>query len=231
MMASSTTTEAKVKDVYGGLASHYDRVSRLLLLAGFRDRAYRQMAVEALGLRPGDTVLELGCGTGQNLPLLTQAVGPQGRVIGIDLTVAMLDQAHARMRKAGWQNVELVHADAADYLPTAEVGGVLSTFALGFSPQCGNVIRRVATKLGAGRCCVILDQKPMNQPFHHLMPYMRAMLKSFALDDAFFDRKPWQDITNAMQECLEDVDIRERYLGYVYMIRGKRPAGGTATVG
>lgn len=50
-------------------------------------------AVEALGLRPGDAVLDAGCGTGRALPHLRAAVGPAGAVLGADLTPAMLDAA------------------------------------------------------------------------------------------------------------------------------------------
>ncbi|MFE9863896.1 class I SAM-dependent methyltransferase [Streptomyces sp. NPDC005506] len=50
-------------------------------------------AVEALGLRPGDAVLDAGCGTGRALPALRDAVGPQGTVLGADLTAAMLQAA------------------------------------------------------------------------------------------------------------------------------------------
>jgi ubiquinone/menaquinone biosynthesis C-methylase UbiE len=50
-------------------------------------------AVAAIGLRPGDRVLDAGCGTGRALPPLRAAVGPTGVVVGADLTPAMLDAA------------------------------------------------------------------------------------------------------------------------------------------
>ncbi|MEV0494293.1 class I SAM-dependent methyltransferase [Streptomyces atratus] len=50
-------------------------------------------AVEVLVLRPGDAVLDAGCGTGRALPALRTAVGPHGTVLGADLTRAMLDAA------------------------------------------------------------------------------------------------------------------------------------------
>ncbi|MER5616659.1 methyltransferase domain-containing protein [Streptomyces sp. NPDC002215] len=50
-------------------------------------------AAGALSLHPGDAVLDAGCGTGRALPALRAAVGPQGTVVGVDLTVAMLEAA------------------------------------------------------------------------------------------------------------------------------------------
>ena len=51
----------------------------------------------ALGLRPGDTVVDIACGTGLNFPLLEEAIGPDGRIVGVDLTDAMLAQAQRRI--------------------------------------------------------------------------------------------------------------------------------------
>uniref|UniRef100_UPI0035259D2D class I SAM-dependent methyltransferase n=1 Tax=Streptomyces sanglieri TaxID=193460 RepID=UPI0035259D2D len=50
-------------------------------------------AAGSLSLSPGDAVLDAGCGTGRALPALRAAVGPQGTVMGVDLTVAMLEAA------------------------------------------------------------------------------------------------------------------------------------------
>ncbi|MFG2331094.1 class I SAM-dependent methyltransferase [Streptomyces sp. NPDC048604] len=65
-------------------------------------------AVAELGLRPGDSVLDAGCGTGRALPPLREAVGPQGTVIGADLTAQMLTAAVDAGRDEG---VLLVRTD------------------------------------------------------------------------------------------------------------------------
>ncbi|MFF8288773.1 class I SAM-dependent methyltransferase [Streptomyces sp. NPDC016309] len=57
-------------------------------------------AVAEIGLRPGDTVLDAGCGTGRALPPLREAVGPAGTVVGADLTPAMLAAAARAGRDA-----------------------------------------------------------------------------------------------------------------------------------
>ncbi|MET7365804.1 methyltransferase domain-containing protein [Streptomyces sp. NPDC005566] len=83
-------------------------------------------AVDTLGLRPGDAVLDAGCGTGRALPHLRDAVGPGGKVLGADLTPAMLDAAVRAGRAASG---DLLVADAAR-LPVR--GGALdAVFAAG----------------------------------------------------------------------------------------------------
>jgi SAM-dependent methyltransferase len=70
----------------------------------------RRTAVARLELRPGQTVIDVGCGTGLSLPLLVAAVGRHGRVIGIEQSPEMLDRARGRAKAAGWRQVELVES-------------------------------------------------------------------------------------------------------------------------
>ena len=65
------------RDLYRKRARRYDLAVQLYRLVGFRVRRYREEAVGALALREGDTVVEIGCGTGLNFPLL-EAGGTRG---------------------------------------------------------------------------------------------------------------------------------------------------------
>lgn len=67
-------------------------------------------AVGQLGLRPGDAVLDAGCGTGRALPALRAVVGPRGTVLGVDLTPAMLEAAAQAGRT---ESGVLIRADVA----------------------------------------------------------------------------------------------------------------------
>src|ERR1700761_6492928 len=111
--ASQTdSTREHLIQTYRKKAKHYDLTSRLYPAPGYPQRTQRLRAVQALGLRPGDTVIDMACGTGLNFPLLQRAVGPGGRIVGVDLTDAMLARAEERIKENSWGNVSLVQADA-----------------------------------------------------------------------------------------------------------------------
>lgn len=71
---------------------------------------FRRLAVDALALRPTDTVVDVGCGTGLCLSHLRELVGPHGHVIGIDQSPDMLERARRRVEAYGWDNVTLIAA-------------------------------------------------------------------------------------------------------------------------
>ena len=111
---------------YGRWARVYDWVATAPGVESWRARA-----VDALDLAPGDTVVEMGCGTGANFPYLREAVGPEGRVVGVDLTRGMLRRARERVDREGWTNVDLVQADAPRPPIAGPVDAVLATFVVG----------------------------------------------------------------------------------------------------
>ncbi|WP_207891647.1 class I SAM-dependent methyltransferase [Natrarchaeobius halalkaliphilus] len=95
----------------------------------------RRRTAAACRLEPGDTVVEMGCGTGANLPYLRERVGPEGTVVGIDFTGPVLERA--REATAGYDNVHVVRGDATR-LPlaafpegTTEIDAILATFVVG----------------------------------------------------------------------------------------------------
>jgi SAM-dependent methyltransferase len=74
----------------------------------------RRSAIAGLDLRPGQRVLDLGCGTGLSLAALLHRVGPRGHVIGIEQCPEMLAQARQRVAAHGWRNVSLIHTAVAE---------------------------------------------------------------------------------------------------------------------
>jgi SAM-dependent methyltransferase len=82
---------------------------------------YRQMIVDELPLRRGDTVIDAGCGTGLCFELLQERIGPEGVLVGVDAAPDMLQIAAKRVAEAGWSNVVLTCAPLEDAeLPQAD---------------------------------------------------------------------------------------------------------------
>src|SRR5579871_4701223 len=101
-------TREHLIETYRKKAKHYDITSRLYPVPGYPERTQRRRAIQALGLRAGDSVIDIACGTGLNFPLIEEAIGPDGRIVGVDLTDAMLGRAEDRIAANGWRNVSLV---------------------------------------------------------------------------------------------------------------------------
>jgi len=75
---------------------------------------YRRQIVEELPLKPGDVVLDVGCGTGLCFPMVRDRIGPTGRIVGVDAAPDMLAVAAERVAEAGWDNVDLVDSTVED---------------------------------------------------------------------------------------------------------------------
>lgn len=100
-------------------ARKYDAVLRLQsLLIGCWEPAERRRMVELLAAPKGGRVLEIAVGTGANLPFLSRVVGSGGEIIGVDLSMAMIDVAQRRAQSLP-SSVHFVRADAC-HLPFAD---------------------------------------------------------------------------------------------------------------
>ncbi|WP_232701397.1 class I SAM-dependent methyltransferase [Halobacterium wangiae] len=145
-------TVAETQTFYARWARAYDWFSRLLPGLG----SLRSEATDALALTAGDTVVDLGCGTGANLGYLRERVGPEGTVVGVDLTPRMLSQARAGVERAGWRNVHLVRGDAARP-PVDDVDGILGSFVVGLLADPVDGIREWVDRLAPGGHVAVLE--------------------------------------------------------------------------
>ena len=212
------STRERLIETYRRRARRYDLTSQLY----FAQWAHRRRAVRALRLRPGDTVVEIACGTGLNFPLIQQEIGPEGRIVGVDLTDAMLARAKDRVAANGWSNVSLVQSDAADFEFPAEVDAILSTYALTQVPDCAAVIAHGAAALSAGGRWAVLDLKVPDSTPQWLARLGTATVRRLAGADEWIMRRPWEPIRAAMQEELADPSWTELFFGTAFLAAGSR---------
>ncbi len=215
--------QERLIETYRKKAKHYDVTSRLYPAPGYPQRAQRVAAVRALGLRPGGTVVDMACGTGLNFRLLEMVVGPRGRIIGVDLTDAMLARAQERTATNGWNNVSLVQADAVGFDFPEGVDAILSTYALTQVPECAEVIAHGAKALsGDGRWAVLDLKVPGNTP-EWIARAGTAIVRPFASIDEWTMRRPWETIRAAMQEELTGFAWTELFFGTAFLAAGSAP--------
>ena len=217
MASKSFLTREEVRDVYDRQAGIYDLAVWFYYLAGMRIGRWRRMVVDALSLRPGDTVVEIGCGTGLNFSLLEQAVGDEGKIIGMDISEAMLDRARERVLAAGWRNVELICAAASDFGFPGGIGGILATGVLTYEPEFDKVIERGARALAPGRRWVVLDYKMSSNWLRCLAPVFVAMGSTFGVSKSFMERHVWESV----ERHLTNTRMQELYGGFVYIVSGE----------
>ena len=164
---------AAAQQFYGRWADFYDLLARGTPGLGH----LRGRAADALALDPGDTVAEMGCGTGANFPHLRERVGPEGRVIGVDFTRGMLEKARRRIDREGWENVHLVQADAGQIGFREAPDAILATFVVGMLADPEATVNRWADALAPGGRLGLLDAAqsrrwfgwPVNQAFRGLV--------------------------------------------------------------
>lgn len=205
---------------YDGLVSFWAKVVL------FPIERYRREAAEALKLREGNTVLEIGCGTGLNFPYIEERIGPGGRLIALDYTPAMLELAARRCNENEWQNVDFVRGDAAevDSLVSGPVDAAISTACLCIVPGWERAIAGAASLLRSGGRLVALDfltMKPRG-PLRIVSPLVEWWTKHYGFADPdvdFAEERPWKE---TMEKHLTNVVYREMYFGTMFLCYGEK---------
>lgn len=208
-----------VADLYDRLAPGYD--AAVTMLTPFGAPRMRQRAVDLLDLRPGATVVDLGCGTGINQPLLTRAVGPEGHVVGIDLSAGMLHQAQQRAERDGLTQVTVQRGDLREVSLPPGTSAVLATFCLEMVPEHDAVVRALTEQLRpvAGRLAVLGVRRSPSWP-QWALALGRYATVVFGVTRAYEEIQPWRSVCAHMDQ----VAFETAAAGAVYLSVGRAGA-------
>ena len=202
---------------YRQRAAHYD-----LELLAFEP--VRTEAIALLDVHPGDTVLDVGCGTGLSFEPLWRRVGAAGRIVGFDPSPDMLELARQRIRQHGWSGIAVLEAGAGDAPLQVQADAALFHFThdvLRDPDALDHVLAHL--KPGASVVAAGLQWAP---------PWMLPS-NAFVLGAALYSvtcmeglAQPW----TMLAKRLQDVEVLTRGLGGIYIasgrVKGGPPAGG-----
>ncbi|HYB24736.1 MAG TPA: methyltransferase domain-containing protein [Solirubrobacteraceae bacterium] len=208
------------------VVARYDRGARWYRAAEVSilfPHALRRKALARLELEPGDRVLEIGCGTGRNLPLLCDAVGESGEVIGVDVSRGMLARAQRWVTRHQRENVRLLCEDAAELALPDRVDAVLFSLSYSVLPDRARVLERAWEALAPNGRLAIMDAGLPAGPLGGLLaPFADAIATVFPGDPY---SRPWEDLTRLSQS------VRSEWfrLGLYFICTIRKPASSQGT--
>jgi SAM-dependent methyltransferase len=183
-----------------GLSTNHDGVRAVAEAFGYSGDELASIPAEAnmglscgnptafASLRPGETVVDLGCGGGLDVLLAAKKVGPTGRAIGIDMTPQMLELARRNAAQSGVANAEF-HQATIDRLPLADasVDCVISNCVINLAPDKQAVFREIARVLRPGGRLAVSDialRKPLPVEIgENLLAYIGCIAGAISLDE------------------------------------------------
>lgn len=201
----SDTIREAVREKYasvaqGGLSSHTAGVRAVAEAFGYTHEELASIPAEAnmgvscgnptafASLKPGEVVVDLGCGGGLDVLLAAQRVGPSGRAIGIDMTSEMLELARKNAARSEAKNVEF-HQATIDRLPLpdASVDCVISNCVINLAPDKPAVFREIARVLKPGGRLAVSDialKKPLPPEIaDDVMAYVGCIAGAILIDE------------------------------------------------
>ena len=185
MALTNQTPEHTVQHLFDQIAPQYDQMNSVISLG--THRIWRQRVMTAMAVRSGDFALDLCCGTGDWTLALAQAVGPAGRVVGLDFSSVMIREARRKVRSANLADRITLREGDAMRLPYPDNSFNVVTIGFGLRnvPDANQVLREMARVVKPGGQVVCLEtSQPTNPVIHagwqvyfgHVVPLMGRLV-------------------------------------------------------
>jgi ubiquinone/menaquinone biosynthesis C-methylase UbiE len=207
--------------LYDWWSEHTGALRGLYALAFLgREGRFRRRSVDALGPEPGDRVLELGCGPGNSLARLREAVGSDGLVVGLDYSEGMVRRARERIANEGWDNVHVARGDATSPPVAPDTfDAVYAAMSLTAMPDPAAAVRAAATALAPAGRFAALDARPFQGAFSALNPIVVPVLARLT------DWDHETDVPAAVDAAFDSSTVHSYQGGTIYVASAGDPSG------
>lgn len=183
----------------------------------FWARPLRRRAVQLLQLKPGDRVLDAGCGIGGSFPYLADAVGPAGEVVGVEISPEAARQARKRIAANGWTNVRVVEGN----VETVALEGRFDGLVMLGAPDAyasARALDSLLPHLADGARVVAFGAKLSHRRSRKTLNWLfRAAFSRLTLASTpALDYGPW----TLLAERVPELRVEERFLGWMFFAWG-----------
>ena len=193
---------------------------RNVYLYDFVTRAFfgiRRQAITQIRFKPDDTVMDFGCGTGLSFSLIEQSIGPTGRIIGVELSPAMLAKAREKIVLHKWENITLIEATAEEVnLPQGSVDAVLSFYTHDIMAS-RQAVERATRALRPGGRFVAAGSKLVKGALRFLLNSITLSYARAAITQPL-TVNPWKQL----EDLLGPLIVKEYWLGTSYIASVKK---------
>lgn len=190
-----------VQQMFADVASTYDQVNRIMSFNS--DRKWRHKAASYLHLRPGDTVLDLCCGTGDFLPVHRSLIGPSGRLLGLDFCLPMLVRSSGKDSGA-----TLIQADAMSIpVASASVDAVSVGWGIRNVPDIDQVHREIYRVVRSGGRFASVDCAIPQNPFFRAISIWTGKILLPAVGTLFRQRKAYTYLPKSTQKFMSRQEL------------------------
>lgn len=202
---------ARSRAVWDRWSDHYD-------LSESDFEPMRETAIDHLDLQLGDHVIDVGCGPGVNFEHVRHDIGENGELVAVDYSLEMVENARQRVTEHGWNNVDVIRADAT----TADLGegfdAAIATLSMSVMPDIHNAIKNVYRSLAPGGTFIVFDLRTVPAGLARIVnPLLWRFFYWFA------NWNPDGDVVESLTAVFEQVAVIETYAaGAAYTARATK---------
>ena len=178
----------------------------------------REEAISRLGLDSGARVLDIGCGPGMNFASIRNEIGADGELVAVDYSPEMVSKARDRVAEHGWDNIEVVCADAGTVTFDEPFDAAIATLSMSVMPDIELAAQNVYRSLTPESRFVVFDVRAgLGGVLGVLNPAVALFLRWYAnwnLDD---------DVVESLTAVFESVEVVETYMaGFAYTVMAEK---------